>query len=92
MRNGNEYLLRLDTAASGNAADGSIATIYDWSAGDSFTVIAVVFSASDWARSAHIRATRDNAYGETNLRGSRLRYQTTDGTLESRAIVGITEL
>jgi hypothetical protein len=92
MRNGKEYLLRLDTPAGADAAEGSIATIYDWPAGNSFTVIAVAFSQSDWASSAHVRATSDNSYGALNFGGSRLRYRKTDGTSDSRQITAITDL
>lgn len=92
MTNGKEYLLGLDSSASSGAKNGSIATIYDWSGGDSFTVIAIVFTQSDWAKSAHVRATRTNGYSNANCAGSRLRYQLDNGELESREIVSVTEL
>jgi hypothetical protein len=92
MTNGKEYLLGLDSSASSEAKEGSNATIYDWSGGDSFTVIAVLFTQSDWAKSAHVRATRTNSYSNANCEGSRLRYQLNNGELESRAIVSVAEL
>lgn len=92
MRKNKEYLLRLNAAPTFVPKDGDIVTIFDWTQGDSFTVISITTTQSALAPSVHVRATSDNAYGANNLAGSRIRYKDTNGNMESQEIVGITEL
>ena len=92
MRSGKEYLLKLDTPPTITPKNGDLAKIYDWSGGESFTVIAIVYAQSSWASSAHIRATKNNGYGAGNLQDSRLGYRDINDQSESREILGITEL
>ena len=86
------YLLSLDKAPSIIPENGSHAVIYDWSEGESFSVINVVTTKSDWHPAAHVQATCNNSYAATNLAGSRLRYRNVGNKLESREITGITAL
>jgi hypothetical protein len=92
------YLLKLTPAPTIIPANGSIATIFDWQGGDSFTVVCVVVTHTDWGPLhqsegfAHVLATKTNGYSAANLAGSRLRYRDNDDNQESREIIGITAL
>lgn len=92
MRKGKNYLLTLDNAPTITPKDGDQATIFDWSAGNSFQVVTVVSSQSPWAKSVHVLAILDNAYNSSNFQNSRLRYRDTMGNQESQEIVKVTEL
>lgn len=92
MRAHKNYLLNLDSTPTITPLDGSQSTIYDWSGGESFQIINIVTTKSDWHPAAHVLAIFDNSYGAENLAGSRLRYRDADNTLETREITGITPL
>ncbi|QDU08668.1 hypothetical protein [Gimesia aquarii] len=92
MRAHKNYLLNLDSAPTTMPQNGSQSTIYDWSGGESFQVVNVVTTKSDWHPAAHVLAIFDNSYVAGNLAGSRLRYRDNGNTLETREIVGITPL
>ncbi|AJD31467.1 MULTISPECIES: hypothetical protein [Clostridium] len=92
MRNHKNYLLTLNQPPTIAPQNASIGKIYDWNAGESFTVVNVVSSQSPWAKSVHVLATRDNAYSAQNLQNSRLLYRSSDEQSESREVIGITEL
>lgn len=92
MRNHKNYLLTLSQPPTIVAQNGSMGKIFDWSAGESFTVITVVSSQSPWAKSVHVQANSDNTYGRQNLQNSKLLYKSSDGRSESREIINITDL
>ncbi|NMM65864.1 hypothetical protein HBE96_25130 [Clostridium sp. P21] len=92
MQNHHNYLLTLDHAPSIVPQNGSISTIFDWSAGESFTVVNVISSQSEWSKLVHVLATRDNSYSSQNFQHSKLRYKSNNEQMESREIVKITHL
>jgi hypothetical protein len=92
MTNGKEYLLAVNAIPGITPQAGSMATIFDWGAGGSFTCIVVLYTGSTFTPSFHVRATATNGYGAANFANSKIRYRDANNTLESRDVTNFTPL
>jgi hypothetical protein len=102
MKNGEEYLIRLDAAPAFIPNTGDLVTIFDWNKSGqmppdytSFNAIFVqhIYSATMNTHVFQVRASADNTYTQSNFAGSRIRYKNpaAPDTLESRKIDNVTD-